>query len=259
MPSIIDSHAHLDDAAFSKDREILIENMPEQGLLYVVNPGSDLKSSERAVELSLQYKEIYAAVGTHPHEADHYDELTEMAYINLAKTEKVVAIGEIGLDYYYEHSQADTQKRVFERQVQVADALDLPIVVHCRDADDDVYEILKRSLGKKKGVMHCYSGDYEHAMRYVELGMYISLAGTVTFKNAPNPQEIAKWLPLEHLMIETDSPYLTPVPYRGKRNEPSYVHHVAERIAQIREIPVEEVIRYTRDNAIRLFGLPRHD
>lgn len=256
MRCIVDSHAHLDDTAFSKDREVLIGAMRAQGILYVINPGIDLKSSERAVDLAIKNPGIYATVGTHPHEADSYDELTEMAYRNLAKEEKVIGIGEIGLDYYYENSLIDIQREVFKRQIRLANSLELPIVVHNRDADADCYEILKQTLGNKKGMMHCYSGDYESALRYVDLGMYISLAGTVTFKNARNPQEIAKKLPLEHLLIETDAPYLTPVPYRGKRNEPAYVHHVAERIAHIRGIPIETVIEHTRENAILLFGLP---
>ncbi len=256
MRQIIDSHAHLDDPAFSKDREELVAAMPAQGLLFVINPGSDIRSSERAVELAKRIKRVYAAVGTHPHEASAYDGLTELAYMELAKCEKVVAIGEIGLDYYYENSPTLIQQEVFKRQIQLACELDLPIIVHSRDADEDCYRILKENLGPKKGVMHCYSGDYASALRYIELGMYISLAGTVTFKKAPNPQEVAQKIPLEHLLIETDAPYLTPVPFRGKRNEPAYVHHVAERIAQIKGIGIDKVINHTRENAIRLFNLP---
>lgn len=254
---LIDSHAHIDDAAFSKNRDVLIRALPYQGIQYMINPGSDLRSSRRAVELAGNYERVYAAVGTHPHEAKDYSAQVEREYVRMAREcDKVVAIGEIGLDYYYEHSQPAIQKRVFVRQLEMADELDLPVVIHSRSAESDMYPILKKHLGKHGGVMHCFSGDWAAAMQYLSLGMYISIAGTVTFKNAKPTQDVAKRVPLDRLLIETDAPYLTPVPFRGKRNEPALVQYVSQKIADLRGIPEEEVAENTRENTRRLFSLP---
>lgn len=255
---LIDSHAHLDDPRFSKNRDLLIQALPYQGVLYVINPGSDLRTSERAVELARSHERIFATVGTHPHEADTYNLQTERQYRKLiGDCEKVVGIGEIGLDYYYEHAPRDIQKEMFIEQLALAAELELPVVIHSRSAEKDMYPILKKHLGPAGGVMHCFSGDWAAAMQYLSLGMYISLAGTVTFKNAKATQEVAMRMPLDKLLIETDAPYLTPAPFRGKRNEPALVHHVAQRIADLRGITEEEVARMTTENAIRLFSLPK--
>lgn len=254
---LIDSHAHLDDARFSKNRELLIEALPHQGVLYVINPGSDLRSSARAVDLARNNERVYAAVGTHPHDADTYTAQVERAFVRFAKDcDKVVAIGEIGLDYYYEHSPKETQKQVFIRQLELATELELPVVIHSRSAESDMYPLLKKHLGPFGGVMHCFSGDWAAAMQYLSLDMYISLAGTVTFKNATATQEVAKKVPADRLLIETDAPYLTPVPFRGKRNEPALVHHVAAKIAELRDSTEPEIAQITAKNAIRLFSLP---
>lgn len=254
---LIDSHAHLDDARFSKNRDALIEALPFQGVRYVINPGSDLKSSEKAVELAKIHPRIFATVGTHPHEAAEFNAKEERAYRKFAsECKKVVGIGEIGLDYYYEHSPREIQQDVFIRQLEIARELKKPVVIHSRSAEKDMYPILKKHLGDSGGVMHCFSGDWAAAMQYLSLGMYISLAGTVTFKNATATQEVAKKIPLDRLFIETDAPYLTPAPFRGKRNEPALVHYVAQKIAELRGISEEEVADTTTANAIRLFSLP---
>lgn len=253
--SFVDSHAHLDHQDFCKDRKELIESLASKEISFVINPGSDEASSKKAVELARKYDRIFAAVGTHPHDADTFTEKTKDLYRAFAEEEKVVAIGEIGLDYYYDHSDRDTQQRVFKEQIALAKELELPIVVHNRESDDDCYAMICENLGPAGGVMHCFGEDWESAKRYLDLGMYISLSGTVTFKRAENPVEVAKQVPLDRLLIETDSPYLTPVPNRGKRNDPTQVVHVAEKIAELRGISVEEVMEATKANTIRLFGI----
>lgn len=253
---MIDSHAHLDDVSFSKDREEMVSRFGEDGLVAVINPGSNARSSERAVEIARRVPQVFAAVGTHPHDAEEYDVPTERLYRKLAELPYVVAIGEIGLDYYYEHADRAVQRRVFIEQIALADKLDLPIIVHNRDATQDCLDILTPRLGARGGVMHCFSDNWHHAQAFLELGMYISVSGIVTFKNADDTREVAVNVPLDRLLIETDSPYLTPAPHRGKRNEPAYVRYVAERIAKLRGIPLEELLAHTNANAARLFGLP---
>lgn len=253
--SLVDSHAHLDHTDFSGDRSELIESFASKEIMFVVNPGSNESSSKKALDLALRYDRIFAAVGTHPHDADEYTKVSEQKYREYAKEEKVVAIGEIGLDYYYDHADREVQRDVFIQQIQLAKELDLPVIVHNRESDDDCHALLKEHMGPKKGVMHCFSEDYASAKRYLDLGMYVSLSGMVTFKRAEETAEVAKNIPLDRLLIETDSPYLTPVPNRGKRNDPTQVMYVAEKIAEIRGIPVEEVMQVTKENALRLFGI----
>ncbi|MBN2285228.1 MAG: TatD family hydrolase [Tissierellales bacterium] len=253
---LVDSHAHLDDDRFDKDRQIIINNFEKDGLSYVLHASSDLQSSIRAVNTAQKYDKILASVGYHPHDAK--DITTESLIIikGLAQKEKVVAIGEIGLDYHYDHSPRDIQRHWFREQVRMARELDMPYIVHDRDAHRDVYDIV---FGEKysgtRGIMHCYSGSPELAKEYIKLGFLISLAGPVTFDNAKKAKEVAKEIPLEYLLVETDSPYLTPVPYRGKRNQPAYVKYVAEEIARIKGISFEEVARVTTANFKRLFKL----
>lgn len=252
-----DSHAHLDDRKFNEDREDIIKRAREEGIGLIVNPGDDMSTSRRAMDLAKKYDFIYAAIGFHPHNAkdvrkDSYLQLEEMA-----KEPKVVAIGEIGLDYYRDHSPRDIQRKVFIDQIQLAGRLDLPIIVHDREAHGDIYDILRTYYnGKSGGVLHSYSGSVEMAYRFIELGLYISISGPITFKNARKNVEVVKEIPLDHLLIETDSPYLTPEPFRGKRNHPSLVKYVAEKIAHIKDLSVEEVARITTENGKELFRIP---
>ena len=253
---LIDSHAHLDDTRFDKDRDELIKSLKDVGVDLVINPGADLQSSIKSVSLSEQYDNIYAAVGIHPHEAKEMDESTLEVLKSFANRENVVAIGEIGLDYYYDNSPRDIQKHRFIEQLDLAKEVDLPVIIHSRDAAGDTFDILKSAQdGSLKGVLHCYSGSVEMALEYIKLGFYISIAGPVTFKNARIVKEVAKTVPMDRLLIETDSPYLTPEPYRGKRNEPVYVRQVAGTIAELRGISFEEVATKTSENTKKLFRI----
>ncbi len=246
-----DSHAHYDDKAFEGDRDELLASLPEGGISYVVNAGDSLKSSRAAVALAEKYNFLYAAVGFHPHNADEFTDGGGEEISKLAKHPKVVAIGEIGLDYYYDNSPRDIQKEVFVRQIQIAKEAGLPIIVHNREAHRDILEILKDA--GVSGVMHCFSGSVETAREALGLGMYISLAGPVTYKNAVRSIEVAKYVPADRLMIETDCPYLSPVPHRGKRNSSLFIGHTAEKVAEIRGVSVEEIANTTLENAKRLF------
>ncbi len=253
---LIDSHAHIDDERFDKDRDKLIESLKKDGIDLIINVGADLQSSIKSVSLSEDYENIYAAVGVHPHSAKEMDDSTIEVLKSLANREKVVAIGEIGLDFYYDNSPRDIQRQRFVEQLNLAKKVDLPVIIHSRDAAGETFDILKEAQdGNLEGVLHCYSGSVEMALEYIKLGFYISLAGPVTFKNARVPKEVAKAVPLDRLLIETDSPYLTPEPYRGKRNEPLYVRHVAGTIAELRGIPFEEVANRTSENTKKLFRI----
>ncbi|WP_207204775.1 TatD family hydrolase [Miniphocaeibacter massiliensis] len=252
---MIDSHAHLDDEKFNYDRENIIKELKENQVAYVINPGADLESSKRAIELSKEYDFIFPAVGVHPHDAQSFSEEIYNEIKNMAIKDKAVAIGEIGLDYYYDNSPRDKQKEVFKKQLELARELNLPVIIHTRDAYGDTFDILNEFKGEVIGVMHCYSGSLEMAERYMSLGYYISFAGPVTFKNAKNVKETAENIPMDRLLIETDSPYLTPTPNRGKRNEPKYVKYVAETIAELKDVPVSDVIEASRENARNLFKL----
>ncbi len=254
----IDSHAHLDDPRFDQDRENVIESLREDGVDVVINIGADKESSLSTLGLARKYDNIYAVAGVHPHSASELEEDGLDWLREIAKEEKVVAIGEIGLDFYYDNSPRDIQRKWFKAQLQLAKELGLPVVIHTRDAAKETYDILKEAAadGKLKVLMHCYSGSAEMAMDYARLGFYIALGGAVTFKNARVPREVASVIPLENLMIETDCPYMTPEPFRGKRNEPKLVNLVAEKIAEIKAMPVEELAKATADNARRFFRLP---
>lgn len=256
---LIDSHAHLDDRRFDPDRETLIGSLKDNGIEMVINVGADLKSSRAAVDLAKKYENIYAVVGVHPHSAKDLEggDLSEIR--ELLKEDKVVAIGEIGLDFYYDNSPRDIQRKWFKAQIDLAKELDMPIVIHTRDAAQETFDILKEAAedGGLRCLLHCYSGSAEMAEEYIKLGFYISLGGPVTFKNARVSREVAKVVPLDRLLIETDSPYLTPEPYRGKRNEPMYVKYVAERIAKEKGVTYDEVAQATRDNVYRFFGIER--
>ena len=255
MKQMIDSHAHLDEERFDEDRDELIKSLKENAISYVINPSSDMETSRRVVELSNKYDNIFAAVGIHPHDAEGFKEEDLDELRELSKDERVVAIGEIGLDYYYDNSPRGIQKEVFRKQLQLSHELDLPVIIHTRDAMGDTYDILKEFEGRVRGVMHCYTGSIEMAEKFMKLGFYISIAGPVTFKNAVNVREMAKQIPLERLLIETDSPYLAPVPNRGKRNDPTNVRYVADMLANLKEIQIDKIIEHSRENTVELFSL----
>ena len=254
---LFDSHAHLNDDRFAEDREELIASLKEKQVDLVVNPGADIKSSIHSIELANKYDFIYAAVGVHPHDVSELDDSAIDTLRKLAtENEKVVAIGEIGLDYYYDNSPRELQKEWFKKQIELANELKLPIIIHDRDAHGDTFEIIKNTKIPEIGcVIHCYSGNVELAREYVKMGCYISIPGTVTFKNNKKTREVAKEIPLEYLLIETDSPYMAPEPYRGKRNDPSLVAFVADKIDQEKGISYESVCKVTKENAMRLFNI----
>ncbi len=251
---IFDSHAHYDSHLFDQDRhQVLSSFLPQQGILGVVNCASDFESAAFSLQLAQQYDYIYAAVGVHPHEAEAAGEWDPARLKALAAHNKCVAIGEIGLDYHYDFSPRDKQKEWFEKQILLAKELDLPIIVHDREAHADTWELLRTH--KPAGVVHCFSGSVEMARDILSIGMYIGLGGAVTFKNAKTPVEVARYVPLDRLLLETDCPYMTPVPYRGKRCDSSHIAVTAETIAQIKGMAVEPLLQAAYQNAMRLFQL----
>jgi TatD DNase family protein len=254
---LFDSHAHLDNSRFDEDREALINKLKEEKIKYVLNPGADIPTSINSVKLANEYDFIYAAVGVHPHDVEDMSEDTINVLRDLViSNKKVVAIGEIGLDYYYDNSPRDLQRKWFERQIELANELKLPIIVHDRDAHQDTMDIIKSTRSKDIGcVLHCYSGNVDLAREYIKMGCYVSIAGPLTFNNNKKTPEVVREIPLEHLLIETDSPYLAPHPHRGKRNDPSFVRYVAEKIAIEKGISYEKVCEATLENAKRLFGI----
>ena len=254
---MIDSHVHLDDEAFEEDREDIIKSLSENGIELVINNSSDLPSSERSVKLANEYKNIYAAIGVHPHEASSYNDEVEKRLIELSKDKKVVAIGEIGLDYYYDNSPRDVQKAVFKRQIELAAKLKKNIVIHSRDAAKDTFDILKEAHEKYDftALIHCFSQSVDMMREYLKMGDYIALGGAVTFKNAKTPKEVAKVVDLDRLLLETDCPYMTPVPYRGKRNEPKFVKFSCQYIADLRQMDAGELEKITAINTKRFFGI----
>ena len=249
-----DSHAHLDDPRFEQDFAEILARMRENGVTGMMNIGCDLPSSERSVGLAERFGWVWAAVGSHPDDADHVDAARIERYRALCKHPRVKAVGEIGLDYHYEDVPREVQKRAFRLQLQLARELNLPVVVHEREAHGDAMELLD-DFPDVTGVFHCYSGSAEMARELVRRGWYVGFTGVVTFKNARRAVEAVEALPLDRILIETDCPYMAPEPYRGRRNDPSYVPLVAARIAGIKGISPEEAGRITRENAARLFRL----
>lgn len=253
---LFDTHAHLNATQFNEDVEQVIERARAEGVSHIVVVGFDRPTIQRAMELAEQYSFIYAAVGWHPVDAIHMTDEDLIMIERLAAHPKVVALGEMGLDYHWDQSPKEVQKEVFRKQIRLAKKVKLPIVIHNRDATADIVHILQEEhAGEVGGVMHCFSGSIEVARQCIDMNFYISFGGPVTFKNAKKPKEVAKEIPLDRLLIETDCPYLTPHPFRGKRNEPSYVKYVAEAIAELKGISFEEVAQKTSDNAKRLFGI----
>lgn len=251
---LFDTHTHLDDARFDEDRNEVIQKIRDAGVTLAVNIGADLKSSKAAVALAERYDFIYASVGVHPEDVMSLTEGDMETLRSLAQHEKVVAVGEIGLDYHYDDVPKDVQKQWFLRQIRLAQELELPYIVHDRDAHADVMEIIRES-GYFRGVMHCYSGSAEMAQELLKLGFYISFAGPVTFKNGKKAQEAAKTIPPERILIETDSPYLAPEPHRGERNDSSMVRFVAAKIAELKGITMAEAARITTENGKRFFNI----
>lgn len=253
---LFDTHAHLNATQFNEDVEQVIERARAEGVSHIVVVGFDRPTIERAMELAEQYSFIYAAVGWHPVDAIHMTDDDLMMIEQLAAHPKVVALGEMGLDYYWDQSPKEVQKEVFRKQIRLAKKVKLPIIIHNRDATADIVHILQEEQAAEVGgVMHCFTGSVEVAHQCIDMNFYISFGGPVTFKNAKKPKEVAKEIPLDRLLIETDCPYLTPHPFRGKRNEPSYVKYVAEAIAELKGLSFEEVAQKTSDNAKRLFGI----
>ncbi|NMH74488.1 TatD family hydrolase [Bacillus sp. RO2] len=253
---LFDTHVHLNADQYEEDLQEVIDRAQAEKVTNMVVVGFDRKTITRAIELVEKYDFLYAAVGWHPVDAIDMTE-EDLAWIeDLASHEKVVAIGEMGLDYHWDKSPKDVQKEVFRKQIQLAKKVKLPIVIHNRDATADVVQILKEEDAKEVGgIMHCFTGSLEVAKECMEMNFYISFGGPVTFKNAKKPKEVVKEIPMEKLLIETDCPYLTPHPYRGKRNEPGYVRLVAEQIAELKELTIEEVAEKTTANAKKLFGI----
>ena len=251
--NIFDSHAHYDSDAFDADRKELLNALQQQGVCGIINCGTDIASSLVSLELSDEFGFVYAACGIHPHEAEGCKQGYLSVLKKLCSEKKCVAVGEIGLDYHYDFSPREIQKQVFEQQLVLAKELDLPVIVHDREAHEDTMELLKRY--KPKGVVHCFSGSAEMAKEVVKLGMYIGLGGAVTFKNARKPLEVAAMVPDDRLLIETDCPYMTPVPFRGKRCDSSFIPYTAEKLAEVRNTTAESILDLTRKNANTLFGL----
>ena len=252
----IDTHAHYDDEAFDEDRQTLLASLPMQGIDAVIDPGCTVESSQVAVALAEEFSHVYAAVGIHPENCADFAPAQIDALRALAAHPKVMAIGEIGLDYYWPENPApELQKEVLRRQMALAQELSLPVIIHDREAHADTLAIVKE-FPQVRGVFHCFAGSREMAQELLRMGWMLSFNGAITFKKARKAPEVIAAIPLEKMMLETDSPYLTPVPYRGRRNDSTYLPHVAEKIAQIKGVSGEEVARITAENARRFFKLP---
>ena len=252
---LFDSHAHIDDKRFNDDRAEVIARAEANGVTGIINAGADMFSSARAVELAEQYPHIYAAVGIHPHDAKNAREADYAQLALWAARPKTIAIGEIGLDYHYDFSPREEQQAVFVRQLDLARQLAKPVILHDRESHADIMATMKKEGKGLGGVFHCFSGSMEMAREVLRLGFYISVAGPVTFANAHKLLDIVREVPLDRLLVETDSPYLTPHPHRGKRNEPAYVRLVAEKIAELRGIDLETLAAATTENVKRLFHI----
>lgn len=253
---LVDTHAHLQWASFDKDREYVIRRAREVGVEYIVNIGFDVDGSKKAIELAKKHEGLYATVGVHPHNARQMNPTVLGKLRKLCEDEKVVAIGEIGLDYYRNLSPREAQKRAFEAQLLLAEELALPVVIHDREAHGDILETLSKFEGKINGVMHCFSGSREMAEQCLRSDFYISIAGPVTFPGSRKLQEIAKWTDLNQILLETDSPWLAPQDIRGKRNEPASLPSIAKKVAALRMISVDELARATTRNARTIFQMP---
>jgi TatD DNase family protein len=256
MPPLVDTHAHLDFKDFDHDREQIIDRAKQAGLKWIVciGSGEGIRSARNSIALAEENPMLYSTAGIHPHDAKIWGPETRDEILELAQRPRQVAIGEIGLDFAKEHSPREAQELAFREQMEIAVELDLPAVIHSRSAHGESFKIIKESR-IKRGVMHCFSGDAELARKLVSMGFYISIPGVITFKNARQLVEVVQEIPLEYLLVETDCPVLSPEPHRGKRNEPAYVRLVAEKIAQVKNLPFEEVAQQTTANAEKILGL----
>lgn len=251
---LFDTHAHLNDKSFDKDRDALIEEIRGSGVTNIMDIGADIESSKKALSIAKKYDFIYAAVGVHPSDVSGMTDADLDIIRDLAKDEKVKAIGEIGLDYHYDDANREAQKKWFIKQLNLADELGLPVVIHDRDSKGDCINILKE-MKVKNAVMHCFSGSAETARRLVKMGLMISFTGVLTFKNARRAVEACREIPLERLMIETDCPYMAPEPHRGERNHSGYVRFVAEKMAAVKGVSYDEICRITYENGRRFFNI----
>lgn len=252
---LIDTHAHLNDPKFSADIREVIARASGAGVERMIVCGYDLDSSRAAVELADRFESVYATVGVHPHDAKSYDPSVERAIEELSGASKVLAIGEIGLDFHYDFSPRSQQLAAFEAQIDLAGRLSLPIVVHSRESNAEALEVLRQRAGNITGcVFHCFSGDADFAQNVLDMGFYIGIDGPITYKASEKLRKVVEICPLDRLLVETDCPYLTPVPHRGKRNEPAYVRYVAEEAARVKSITLQELAEATSNNARRLFG-----
>lgn len=253
---LFDTHCHLNDSRFDADRQEILDDMEAQGVTPCVVVGADMPSSRASQALAQTRPWLYFAAAVHPHDAKDYTDEAHAELLAMMQYPKCVAWGEIGLDFYYDHSPRDVQREVFIRQMEAAREVGKPVIFHVRDAHGEVTDLLRAYKGNlPQGVMHCYSGSVEQAQIYLDMGFYISLAGPVTFKKAPKLWEVAQCVPSDRLLVETDSPYLAPEPVRGKRNDPRNVAYIALRVAELREMPYEELCEMTRRNGLRLFGI----
>lgn len=258
MTELFDSHCHLENERFESDLDAVLERMAENDVTRCLLAGSDMQTSERIVGLTWEVPAVYGAVGIHPHEAKFFRDSDLGLLADWLTLPRVVAVGEIGLDYYYDHSPRSMQREVFEKQLHFAYERKVPVILHIRDAHGEMLEILSAQHQKlPAGVLHCFGGSVESAKQYLDMGFYLSFAGPVTFKSATNLAKVAAYCPQDRLLVETDSPYLAPVPMRGKRNEPAFVRFVAQKVAEIRGIELEELSEITFENTCRLFGIEK--
>lgn len=258
MIRFMDAHCHLEDSAFDDDRDEAIRRLKDRGIVGCVDCGSDLATSLKALELARKEPAVFAACGIHPHEAAKATDEDLQKIYDLLHEDRVVALGEIGLDYYYDNAWRDIQKAVLREQIRVAVRMDIPVVFHIRDAHGDMLDILRSEASLPGGVVHCFSGSAETAMDYVRLGFYISFAGPLTYKKAPQLERACLQVPENRLLVETDSPYLAPVPMRGKRNEPANTFYVLEKMAALRGRPVEEMAEITLKNTMNVYRIPEN-
>lgn len=252
---IFDTHAHYDDKQFDTDRDSLLHSMADTGVGTIVNVGASLEGCKRAIELAKQYPFVYAAAGIHPDETGSLNDETFAMLREWCREEKVVAVGEIGLDYYWNTQSHEVQKKWFIRQLELAREQKLPVNIHSRDASEDTFQIIREYGLGLGGIIHCFSGSRELAAEYVKLGFYIGVGGVVTFKNGKKLKKVVEEIPLTSIVLETDSPYLAPEPYRGKRNCSSYIKYVAEEVARLKNVAYEEVVRQTEENAKKVYGV----
>jgi TatD DNase family protein len=253
---LIDSHSHLEMPEFNRDLEKVIQRAKESGVGYIFTVGTEEKDWNRVLEIANSHPSIYAILGVHPHNAKEIDDHTYLTLRKLCREKKVKAYGEIGLDFFRNLSPKDVQLKRFREQISLAKELGLPIVVHDREAHKETLEILRSEKAEEcGGIIHCFSGDYEMAKECIDMGFYISIPGSITFKNAEGFRKIVKRIPLESLLVETDAPFLAPVPFRGKRNEPSYIRYTAQKVAEVKKVSLEKVAEVTTENALRVYRL----